>query len=104
MNMTSCSKKVAHQAQTGICPHDNGTAKPLRATQLSYDDFQMYLDYLKGKVYVEESMEGIRLSIDGKNVYVKLRHVPSIGVLGPTHTSVPQQKSQIKPILSRELR
>jgi predicted transcriptional regulator len=50
-----------------------------RATQLSYDDFQKYLDYLKGKGYVEESMEGVRLSIDGKNVYVKLRDtLPSI--------------------------
>jgi len=44
-----------------------------RATQLSYDDFQKYLDFLKGKGYVEEVEEGVRLSIEGKNVYVKLR-------------------------------
>ena len=50
-----------------------------RATQLSYDDFQKYLDFLKGKGYVEESEEGIRLSVEGKNVYVKLRDtLPSI--------------------------
>jgi predicted transcriptional regulator len=50
-----------------------------RATQLSYDDFQKYLDYLKGKGYVEDSEEGVRLSVEGKNVYVKLRDtLPSI--------------------------
>ena len=51
-----------------------------RATQLSYDDFQKYLDFLKGKGYVEESEEeGVRLSIQGKNVYVKLRDtLPSL--------------------------
>ncbi len=49
------------------------------ATQLSYDDFQKYLDFLKGKGYVEESEEGIRLSVEGKSVYVKLRDtLPSI--------------------------
>ena len=50
-----------------------------RATQLSYDDFQKYLDYLKSKGYVEESDEGVRLAIEGKNVYVKLREtLPSL--------------------------
>ena len=51
-----------------------------RATQLSYDDFQKYLDYLKGKGYVEESEEeGVRLSIEGKNIYIKLRDtLPSL--------------------------
>ena len=50
-----------------------------RATQLSYDDFQKYLDFLKGKGYVEESEEGVRLLFEGKNVYVKLRDtLPSI--------------------------
>ena len=50
-----------------------------RATQLSYDDFQKYLDYLKGRGYVEESDEGIRLSTAGKDVYVKLREtLPSL--------------------------
>lgn len=51
-----------------------------RATQLSYDDFQKYLDYLKVKGYVEESEEeGVRLSVEGKNVYVKLRDtLPSL--------------------------
>jgi predicted transcriptional regulator len=50
-----------------------------RATQLSYDDFQKYLNFLKEKGYVEESEEGIRLSIEGKNVYIRLREtLPSI--------------------------
>jgi predicted transcriptional regulator len=50
-----------------------------RATQLSYDDFQKYLDFLKGKGYVRESEEGVSLSVEGKNVYVKLRDtLPSI--------------------------
>ena len=50
-----------------------------RATQLSYDDFQKYLDYLKGKGYVEEVDEGIRLSNAGKEVYMKLREtLPSL--------------------------
>ena len=50
-----------------------------RATQLSYDDFQKYLDYLKGRGYVEEFDEGIRLSSAGKDVYVKLREtLPSL--------------------------
>jgi predicted transcriptional regulator len=55
------------------------TALWRHATQLSYDDFQKYLNYLKGKGYVEESEQGIRLSAEGKNVYVKLREtLPSI--------------------------
>ena len=50
-----------------------------RATQLSYDDFQKYLEYLKGKGYVEESDEGVRLSTGGRDVYVKLREtLPSL--------------------------
>jgi len=50
-----------------------------RATQLSYDDFQKYLDFLKEKRYVEEGEEGVRLSIEGKNVYMKLRDtLPSL--------------------------
>jgi predicted transcriptional regulator len=50
-----------------------------RATQLSYDDFQKYLEYLKTKGFVEESDEGIRLSLQGREVYVKLREtLPSI--------------------------
>jgi predicted transcriptional regulator len=49
------------------------------ATQLSYDDFQKYLDYLKLRGFVEESEEGIRLSMQGKEVYVKLKEtLPSI--------------------------
>jgi predicted transcriptional regulator len=49
------------------------------ATQLSYDDFQKYLEYLRGKGFIEESDEGIRLSAEGRNVYVKLREIlPSI--------------------------
>jgi len=50
-----------------------------RATQLSYDDFQKYIEYLKGKGFVVESEQGITLSTEGKNVYVKLRDtLPSI--------------------------
>lgn len=50
-----------------------------RATQLSYDDFQKYLDFLKVKGFVEESDDGIRLSVEGRDVYVKLRDtLPSI--------------------------
>jgi predicted transcriptional regulator len=49
------------------------------ATQLSYDDFQKYLEYLKGKGFLQESEEGIRLSTEGKNIYTKLREtLPSI--------------------------
>ena len=49
------------------------------ATQLSYDDFQKYLDYLKGKGLLQESEEGIRLSTEGRNVYMKLREtLPTI--------------------------
>ena len=50
-----------------------------RATQLSYDDFQKYLEYMKGKGLVEESVEGVRLGQAGKEVYLKLREtLPSI--------------------------
>ena len=50
-----------------------------RATQLSYDDFQRYLEYMKNKSLVEESPEGIRLAAAGKEVYLKLREtLPSI--------------------------
>ena len=50
-----------------------------RATQLSYDDFQRYLDYLKRKGFIEESDDGIHLSNEGRNVYVSLREtLPSI--------------------------
>ena len=49
------------------------------ATQLSYDDFQKYLEYLKKKGLVEESDEGLRLAPAGKDVYLKLREtLPSI--------------------------
>ena len=50
-----------------------------RATQLSYDDFQRYLEYMKSKGLVEESSEGLRLAQAGKEVYLKLREtLPSI--------------------------
>jgi predicted transcriptional regulator len=50
-----------------------------RATQLSYDDFQKYLEYMKNKGLVEESNEGLRLASAGKDVYLKLREtLPSI--------------------------
>jgi len=55
------------------------TALWRHATQLSYDDFQKYLGYLKGKGFVEELDGGIRMSAAGKDVYVKLREtLPSI--------------------------
>ena len=50
-----------------------------RATQLSYDDFQKYLEYMKSKGLIEESPEGLRLAPAGKDVYMKLREtLPSI--------------------------
>jgi predicted transcriptional regulator len=50
-----------------------------RATQLSYDDFQKYLEYLKQKGFVEETDDGVRLALAGKEVYLKLRDtLPSI--------------------------
>ena len=50
-----------------------------RATQLSYDDFQKYLEYMKSKGLVEESDEGLRIASLGKDVYLKLREtLPSI--------------------------
>ena len=59
-------------------PHSR-TSLWRHATRLSYDDFQQYLDYLKGKEFVQESEEGIRLSTEGRSVYVKLREtLPSI--------------------------
>jgi predicted transcriptional regulator len=59
-------------------PHSR-TSLWRHATQLSYDDFQKYLDYLKGKGFLQESEEGIHLSAEGKDVYVKLREtLPSI--------------------------
>ena len=49
------------------------------ATQLSYDDFQKYLEYMKSKSLVEESTQGLRLAEKGKEVYLKLREtLPSI--------------------------
>jgi len=49
------------------------------ATQLSYDDFQKYLEYMKSKGLVEESSEGLRLASTGKEVYMKLREaLPSL--------------------------
>ena len=44
-----------------------------RATQLSYDDFLKYLQYLKQKGLVEELDEGICLASQGRDVYLKLR-------------------------------
>lgn len=49
------------------------------ATQLAYDDFQKYLDYLKTRGLLEEREEGIRLATMGRDVYLKLREtLPSI--------------------------
>ena len=59
-------------------PHSK-TSLWRHATNLSYDDFQKYLDYLKGKGYLQESEGTIRLSTEGRNIYVKLREtLPSI--------------------------
>ncbi len=43
------------------------------ATQLSYDDFQKYLEILKQKGFVEESGGEIHLAPSGREVYLKLR-------------------------------
>ena len=49
------------------------------ATQLSYDDFQKYLDYMKSKGLIEETDEGLRFAPAGKDIYLKLREtLPSI--------------------------
>jgi len=53
-------------------PHSK-TSLWRHATQLSYDDFQKYLKYLKQKGFIEESEAGIQLVSDGKEVYLKLR-------------------------------
>jgi len=50
-----------------------------RSTQLSYDDFQKYLDYLRQRGFVEETESGVRLTASGADVYQKLRTaLPSI--------------------------
>jgi predicted transcriptional regulator len=50
-----------------------------RSTQLSYDDFLKYLEYLKTRGFVEESDLGVRLTSQGRDVYLKLRDaLPSI--------------------------
>ena len=59
-------------------PHSR-TSLWRHATQLSYDDFQKYLEYLKERGFLEETEGSIHLSTEGKNVYVKLREtLPSI--------------------------
>jgi predicted transcriptional regulator len=59
-------------------PHSR-TSLWRHATQLSYDDFQKYLEYLKQKGFVEESQGEIRLAQSGKEIYLKLREsLPSI--------------------------
>jgi predicted transcriptional regulator len=59
-------------------PHSR-TSLWRHATQLSYDDFQKYLEFLKGKSFVEESDGKIRLTEQGRTVYLKLReNLPSI--------------------------
>jgi DNA-binding MarR family transcriptional regulator len=55
------------------------TALWRHATRLSYDDFQVHLASLEDKGFVEESEGGIRLTLAGKEIYLKLREVlPSI--------------------------
>jgi predicted transcriptional regulator len=59
-------------------PHSR-TSLWRHATQLSYDDFHKYIVYLEDKGLVEESQEGIRLTLGGKDLYLKLREtLPSI--------------------------
>ena len=59
-------------------PHSR-TSLWRHATQLSYDDFQRYLEYLRTKGFIEESGGEIRLSAGGRDVYVKLKEaLPSI--------------------------
>ncbi len=55
------------------------TALWRHATRLSYDDFQPHLASLTDKGFVEEFEGGIRLTLAGKVVYLKLREaLPSI--------------------------
>lgn len=59
-------------------PHSR-TSLWRHATQLSYNDFQKYLEYLNQKGFVEEFEADIRLTDRGRQVYVKLRDtLPSI--------------------------
>lgn len=59
-------------------PHSR-TSLWRHATQLSYDDFQKYLEYMKQKGFVQETEGEIRLSQAGMEVYQKLRDaLPSI--------------------------
>jgi predicted transcriptional regulator len=59
-------------------PHSR-TALWRHATQLSYDDFQKYLEYMKLKGLLEESGGEIRLANPGREIYLKLREtLPSI--------------------------
>jgi predicted transcriptional regulator len=61
-----------------VGPHSR-TSLWRHATQLSYDDFQKYLEYLKQKQLLEESEGAIRLSDAGKGLYQKLRDaLPSL--------------------------
>jgi predicted transcriptional regulator len=49
------------------------------ATRLSYDDFQRYLGSLNDKGFVEEFEGGIRLTLAGKKIYLRLRELlPSV--------------------------
>jgi len=50
-----------------------------RATNLSYDDFLKYLNYIKEKGLVEENEGYCKLTESGKNVYAQLRDsLPSL--------------------------
>lgn len=59
-------------------PHSK-TSLWRHATQLSYDDFQKYLEYLRQKEFIEEFNGEIRLASLGRELYLKLREtLPSI--------------------------
>jgi predicted transcriptional regulator len=51
-----------------------------KATDASYDDFLKHLGYLKGKGFVDETVEGqILLTAEGRRIYTALRDsLPSL--------------------------
>ena len=61
-----------------VGPHSK-TSLWRHATQLSYDDFLKYLEYMKQRGFIVESEAEIRLTPSGKEIYNKLREtLPSI--------------------------
>ena len=63
----------------GFLYHNEGmhsrTSVWRRATRLSYDDFQRYLGSLNDKGFIEELEGGIRLTLTGKKIFLRLREL-----------------------------